>query len=167
MQWRMANRIPSISVARAPSAHSRGRKAISIRRRLNLTQAEFGKRLGVKKLSVICYESGAVSRLDVLRKIASVGGVTLAWLLEGEEPRMLHETHPAVDEQHVPGLLNNLLDHIRTELTSHRLAQLPPSRRTRYEERAREVLTWAQRELEEYRAVLRPDSHTFRTRGRR
>ena len=55
---------------------------------MNLTQAEFGKRLGLKKLSVVRYEAGAVSRLDVLRKIAHVGGVTLAWVLEGEEPRM-------------------------------------------------------------------------------
>ena len=143
-----------------------GKRIRDVRRRLNLTQAEFGKRLGVKKLSVVRYESGAVSRLDVLRKIAYVGGVTLAWLLEGEEPRMLHETHSAVDEQHIPGPLNNLLDRIRTELTSHRLAQLSSSRRTRYEERAKEVLTWAQRELEEYRSLLRSDSHTFRTRGR-
>jgi transcriptional regulator with XRE-family HTH domain len=144
-----------------------GKRIRAVRQRLNLTQAEFGKRLGVKKLSVVRYEAGAVSRLDVLRKIAHVGGVTLAWLLEGGEPPMLHETHPTADEQHVPGPLNSLLDRIRTELTSHRLAQLPPSRRTRYEERAKEVLTWAQRELEEYRALLRPDSHTLRTRRRR
>jgi hypothetical protein len=31
---------------------------------------------------------------------------------------MLHETHPDADEQHIPGPLNNLLDRIRTELTS-------------------------------------------------
>src|SRR5262249_44147962 len=139
-----------------------GKRIREVRQRLNLTQAEFGKRLGLKKLSVVRYEAGAVSRLDVLRKIADVGGVTLAWVLEGEEPRMLNETHPTADEQQVPGPLNSLLDRIRTELTSHRLAQLPPSRRTRYEERAKEVLTWAQRELEEYRALLRPDSHTLR-----
>ena len=144
-----------------------GKRIREVRQRLNLTQAEFGKRLGLKKLSVVRYEAGAVSRLDVIRKIAHVGGVTLAWVLEGEEPRMLNETHPAADEQQVPGPLNSLLDRIRTELTSHRLAQLPPSRRTRYEERAKEVLTWAQRELEEYRALLRPDSHTLRIRGRR
>ena len=143
-----------------------GKRIREVRQRLNLTQAEFGKRLGLKKLSVVRYEAGAVSRLDVLRKIADVGGVTLAWVLEGEEPRMLNETHPTADEQQVPGPLNSLLDRIRTELTSHRLAQLSPSRRTRYEERAKEVLTWAQRELEEYRSLLRPDSRTFRTRGR-
>jgi transcriptional regulator with XRE-family HTH domain len=143
-----------------------GKRIREVRLRLNLTQAEFGKRLGVKKLSVVRYEAGVVSRLNVLRKIAHVGDVTVAWLLEGEEPRMSHEMHPAADGQHVPGPLQSLLERLRTELTSHRLAQLPPSRRTRYEERAKEVLTWAQRELEEYRGVLQPYS-TLRTRGRR
>ncbi len=144
-----------------------GKRIREVRQRLNFTQPEFGKRLGVKKLSVVRYEAGAVSRLDVLRKIAILGGVTLAWLLEGEEPRMLQETHPTVYEQQVPGPLNSLLDRLRTELTSDRLAQLPPSRRKRYEERAKEVLTRAQRELEEYRALLGLASRTLRTRGRR
>jgi transcriptional regulator with XRE-family HTH domain len=143
-----------------------GKRIREVRQRLNLTQAEFGKRLGVKKLSIVRYESGAVSRLDVLRKTANLGDVTLAWLLQGEEPQTLSETHPTASVQHVPEPLVRVLDRLRTELTSQRLALLSPSGRRRYEARAKEVLIWAQRQLEEYRALLLADSHTFRIRRR-
>src|SRR5215831_10346409 len=144
-----------------------GRRIREVRQRLNFTQPEFGRQLGVKKLSVVRYEAGGVSRLDILRRIAHVGGVTLAWLLEGEGPLMAHEMHPNAPEQQVPAPLNSLVDRLRTELTNDRVAQLPPSRRTRYENRAKEVLAWAQRELGEYHALLRAEARTLRTSGRR
>jgi len=71
----MMSRIPGLSV--------RIRKI-----RGNLTQAEFAAISGVTQGTVNKYEKGTIfPGEDVLNKIAAHGGVTIEWLLHGEEKR--------------------------------------------------------------------------------
>src|SRR5713226_5949649 len=58
-----------------------GGRIREIRRKLGLTQTQFGQRLGVIKISVARYEAGRIPRFRILEEIARIGNVTVAWLL--------------------------------------------------------------------------------------
>lgn len=52
-----------------------------------LSQADFGSLLGVKAAAISKYESGRIPDSLTLNKIAHIGGVSVEWLLNGEEKR--------------------------------------------------------------------------------
>ena len=62
-----------------------------------LTQAEFGKIIGVNQGTIWKYENGRVPDVETLKKIANHGGVTVEWLLKGEE-----KGTPAQTAEHAP-----------------------------------------------------------------
>ena len=50
-----------------------------------MTQKEFGEVLGVRDATISRYESGRIPDAGTLKKIATHSGVTVEWLLHGEE----------------------------------------------------------------------------------
>ena len=56
-----------------------------IRKEAGMTQTEFGERIGAKKGTIVCYESGARSPLPItLKAISREFNVSETWLLTGE-----------------------------------------------------------------------------------
>ena len=129
-----------------------GKRIRRIRRKLGLTQAQFGKRLGVIRGSIARYEAGSIPRLRLLNEIAKLGGVTVAWLLQGAEdsnkkmsllgPRQLDLTEP----------LSAFLGFLERKAAA--LVLLPQQQRKQYEKRVKELLSRIRRELDEYQIVL-------------
>lgn len=63
-----------------------GARIRAIRIDAGLNQEQFGSKIGVGKSTVSAYEKGdAFPTLQVLRKIAAVGGKTHDWIIEGGE----------------------------------------------------------------------------------
>jgi len=124
-----------------------------MRKRLKLTQQDLGRELGLTKVSVARYEAGRVPRLDLLRKISQLGGVTIGWLLQGQGGT------PIVDryEASLPKGATKRWSHDILRRLAARLANnphWPPKYRKRYERRSAEILLRAIRELEEFRELL-------------
>src|ERR1700754_1247029 len=66
----------------------------TVREKLGLTQDQFATQLGVKRSLIGSYEEGrAEPRLELLQKMASLGGISLDSFMEG----MMIETPPASD----------------------------------------------------------------------
>jgi transcriptional regulator with XRE-family HTH domain len=66
-----------------------------VREQLGLTRAGFARRLRVTRNSVSRYELGhQVPTAEVLLRIAQVGGVSLDWLLAGEDPAAPRRARP-------------------------------------------------------------------------
>src|SRR5215510_6893345 len=123
-----------------------GGRVHGIRKHLGLTQAQFAKRLGVTKVSVARYEAGRVPRLRVLKEIARLGGVTVTWLLDGSPPEerpKQRQPDPMEIGLIEPG--HDLLAFLQQKapLVTH----LPAQFRKRFEERIRELVARAKREL--------------------
>jgi transcriptional regulator with XRE-family HTH domain len=58
------------------------------RKRKKLTQKELGSRVGINNLKISRYERGeTVPKADTLKKIAMVLGVSMEYLLGGEEDK--------------------------------------------------------------------------------
>lgn len=58
-----------------------------VRKNNNLTQTEFGERIGATRAMIASYEGGAVIPADsILKLISKVFGVSYAWLKTGEGP---------------------------------------------------------------------------------
>jgi transcriptional regulator with XRE-family HTH domain len=134
-----------------------------IRKSLGLTQAQFSKRLGITKVSVARYEAGRVPRLRVLKEIARLGGVTVTWLLDGASPQG-HQSYPHAGPRETgltaPG--HELLTFLQQKAPL--VASLPAQSRRRFEERIRELVARAKRELDEYQKVLEGESRRLRKR---
>src|SRR5439155_13105716 len=123
-----------------------------MRRHLALTQQELGARLGITKVSVARYEAGRVPRLDLLRQISRVGGVSVGWLLHSEAASRRERA-----TQLTPVRINSRLWRLISNLTEGlelNAPQLSAGDRRHYERRASEVMSKALRELREYRALL-------------
>lgn len=61
-----------------------------IRKSLNMTQAEFAERLGMKWYKIKDLESGRLKITeDIARKMNHCCGISYKWVLWGEEPKML------------------------------------------------------------------------------
>ena len=75
-----------------------GRRIRAIRG--DLDQLEFAKILGISQGSVSKYEKGNMPNAVILEKIAKYGGVSVEWLLHGEEagPAKAAEAAPEVYE---------------------------------------------------------------------
>ncbi len=130
-----------------------GQRIREVRRKLGLTQAEFGKRLGVTNISVARYEAGRIPRIEILHQVARFGGVTVGSILQGvpvEESSKAREED--ISPTDIPEPVRNLLSFLRKEAV--KLDRLPKKRRKRYEERLDELLSRITRELEEYRQLL-------------
>src|SRR5215470_5613814 len=124
-----------------------------IRKSLGLTQVQFSKRLGVTKVSVARYETGRIPRLKILKEIARLGGVTVTWLLDGGSPQE-HQGRSQIDPREIrltaPG--HELLTFLQQKAPV--ITHLPAQSRRRFEERIRELVARAKRELDEYQKVL-------------
>jgi transcriptional regulator with XRE-family HTH domain len=55
----------------------------------DLSQEEFGKIFGVRKMTISRYEAGRIPDVETLKKIADYGGVTVEWLLYGDKVNVL------------------------------------------------------------------------------
>jgi len=81
----------------------------------SLTQGEFGERIGVKQATVYKYEKGLALPGDLtLKKIADYGGVTVEWLLHGEEPAAVK--YSIKTREHAPEDYSAALTDIETAL---------------------------------------------------
>ena len=141
-----------------------GERIHGIRKHLGLTQAQFAKRLGVTKVSVARDEAGRVPRLKVLREIASLGGATVTWLLDGSSPQG-HQRQPQPGPLET-GLIepgHDLLTFLQQKAPL--MTRLPAPYRRRFEERIRELVARAKRELNEYQKVLEGASRGRRKRS--
>jgi len=127
-----------------------GHRIRSVRKGLKITQAQFGRRLGIIPLSVARYEAGRVPRADVLERIARFGGVTTSWLLYGERNSdALLQTEPVISE-----MAKKILEVAQPDWTSTPWVRLSPRYRKRYEERVKDAVARLKRELEDYRDLL-------------
>ena len=66
------------------------------------SQEKFANLLGVRKPTISRYESGRVPDVDTLRKIADLGGVTVEWLLQGEEVPSHQPKYSIKTQEHAP-----------------------------------------------------------------
>jgi len=66
----------------------------------SLNQKDFAKIIGVSTSVISKYESGRIPKAVILKKIADYGGVSVEWLLHGEEagPAKAAEAAPEVYE---------------------------------------------------------------------
>lgn len=125
-----------------------------------LTQAQFGRRLGVIAISIARYEAGRVPRADVLERIARLGGVTTSWLLYGERSGDSPlRTEPVISET-----AQVVLHLVEPDWKSKPWTELSTRSRKRYEERAREAVARLKRDLEDYRDLLKMKSRVQRQR---
>jgi transcriptional regulator with XRE-family HTH domain len=137
-----------------------GERIRSVRKGLKITQAQFGRRLGIIPLSVARYEAGRVPRADVLERIARFGGVTTSWLLYGERnSEALLQTEPVISE-----MAQKLLEILQPDWTSAPWVRLPARYRKRYEERVKDTVARLKRELEDYRDLLEMKSRAKQVR---
>jgi transcriptional regulator with XRE-family HTH domain len=130
-----------------------GRRIRQIRQKLGLTQAQFGKRLGVTKGSVARYEAGSIPRLRVLNEIAKLAGATSAWLLQGgaaDTERKMPLLGPP--QLNLTEALSALLAFFERKAPA--LGNLPQHYRKRYEKRVEELLSRIKRDLGEFETVL-------------
>ena len=144
-----------------------GRRIRQIRRKLGLTQAQFGKRLSVTKGSVARYEAGSIPRLRVLNEIAKLAGVTSAWLLQ----EGVADTRRKMPLLGPPQL--NLTEPLSTllgffERKAPAVSKLPQHYRKRYEKRVEELLSRIKRDLDDFQTVLEVElTKEARRRARR
>jgi len=129
-----------------------GKRIRRIRRKLGLTQAQFGKRLGVIRESIARYEAGSIPRLRLLNEIAKLGGVSVAWLLQGAEDSDRTMSLLGPRQLNLAGPLSALLGFLERKATA--LAHLPQLQQKQYEKRVEELLSRIRRELDEYQIVL-------------
>jgi transcriptional regulator with XRE-family HTH domain len=127
-----------------------GNKLQEVRKALALTQEELAEKLGVTRLSVARYEAGRVPRINILRQMARMGGISIGALLSHEVERVSPGPTP-IDA--VPQTLVKLLHRLRREI--QRINRLPsPALRRHYDRRAATILSRAIRDLEDYRSLL-------------
>ena len=89
----------------------------SVRKSSNLTQTEFGDRIGATRAMIASYEGGAVVPSDsILKLISKEFGISYAWLKTGEGPMEDPELDDAVagkildTYQRMPDRLRMLVD---------------------------------------------------------
>jgi len=126
---------------------------------LNLTQAELGQKLGVKKLAVAKYEAGRVPKLEMLNKLARIGGVHTSWFFQSEQKIT---PSPAVD---VPASLKKAVTELLEQLRISKTLESAALQR-RFEARCRELLIRCRRDLEAYRQALQLAQRRLRARRR-
>jgi transcriptional regulator with XRE-family HTH domain len=130
-----------------------GARIRQVRRSLKLTQQEFGRELGLTKVSVARYEAGRVPRLDLLRRISQLGGLTVGRLLQGQGgARIVGRDEVVLPKGTARRGPHNMLKRLAKQLASN--PQWPPGHRKRYEKRGAEILSRAIRELREFRVSL-------------
>jgi transcriptional regulator with XRE-family HTH domain len=143
-----------------------GERIRQARETLRLTQGEFAGQLGVTRVSVARYEAGRVPNLGLLRKIAQLAGMTVAWLLGGvgdEESQCAANDRPSpleVAEAH-----NRLVAFLKQDAA--KAALLPKILRRSYDLRLHESIARLERELEEYRQLLEGGARTSDQRKKR
>ncbi len=141
-----------------------GKRIRQVRWRLNLTQQEFGKRLGVIKVSVARYEAGRIPRANLLDRIASLGGVSVEWLLHGGGAATEGTQSPAVGTRKEDRGLRGLSD---PETALNQTSHLPYRYQERYAARVKELTARMLRELEEYARLLEAEHRAGESKRRR
>jgi transcriptional regulator with XRE-family HTH domain len=136
-----------------------GARIRQVRLALGLSQAELGRRIGGKTASAISkYEAGHINEIRVLIALSEALEKPVDWLIFGEQARSPQAVPGPLSSP--PELLRGLLALFEAEAVAHLL----PRFRERYNERAKEVVARAQREIEEYRRLLEAESRTGRQR---
>jgi transcriptional regulator with XRE-family HTH domain len=102
-----------------------------VRKKLNLSQEEFGKLVGVRKSTISRYESGTIPGDENLRRIAEIGNTTIEWLLRGEQTSIPQLAERAKDTNSQPGapldvaLLSEVLAETKKFIADKRLKLVP------------------------------------------
>jgi transcriptional regulator with XRE-family HTH domain len=95
-------------------------RIVEVRKKLNLSQEEFGKLVGVRKSTISRYESGTIPGDENLRRIAEIGNTTIDWLLRGDRvltPQPSEHPQYAYDRERAP-LDVALLSEVLTEINN-------------------------------------------------
>lgn len=98
-----------------------------------LTQKGFGEIFGVRDATISRYESGRIPDVATLKKIADFGGVTVEWLLYGDQAAGQPQLREYAPETYDAGPLPPLAEGIVTEVIAavedyyarHRLKRRP------------------------------------------
>jgi transcriptional regulator with XRE-family HTH domain len=103
-----------------------------------LSQEEFGKHFGVTKVTISRYEAGRIPDEEALKRIAEFGGVTVEWLLRGEEkpgPQILSQMPGEYDAQPLrpmeTGLIIEVVAAVEQLLAGRRRLKLTPAQKGR------------------------------------
>lgn len=99
-----------------------GERIRKIRNIKNLTQTDFGKRLGITKSTVVNYELGkSKPDIDVTRNIINEFNLNPLWLLEGKEPIFLEETKLISNKD---AILDDFISNFYPDISSDDIPQL-------------------------------------------
>jgi transcriptional regulator with XRE-family HTH domain len=131
-----------------------GRRIREIRFALNLTQEQFGQRLGVKKLAIAKYEAGRVPKLEMLNKIARLGGVSTASLFVSRGQAVSPRKRASGQDIDLAAPLKKPFARLVKELQASTPLSRSPVLRRRLLERSKELLIRCCRDLAEYRQAL-------------
>ena len=143
-----------------------GERIRQARETLRLTQGGFAGQLGVTRVSVARYEAGRVPNLGLLRKIAQLAGVTVAWLLGGvADEESQHAANGSPSPLEVAEAHNRLLAFLKQDAA--KAALLPKILRRSYDLRLQESIAKLERDLEEYRQLLEGQARTSDQRKQR
>lgn len=78
-----------------------GKRVTQLRKRLSMSQKEFALATQATQATISRAEKGAVTDAGLLHRIASVGGVSVDWLLTGYESRREERGYAALAEESV------------------------------------------------------------------
>ena len=142
------------SVPLMPDA-SVGRRIRQVRQRLKLTQAGLARELGIIKVSIARYEAGRVPRANLLDRIATLGEVSVEWLLHGSSPSQRSGVEIGRVDRPLRGvsLPESLQDRVDT---------LPARYQARFAVRVKEMRVRLLRELDEYVKLLESENRVER-----
>lgn len=85
----------------SPAAASVARRLAELRAELDLSQAEFARRIGLRQSAISKYEKGYPVPEVVQIAIAAVFDVNLAWLQEGKRPKHVADRDAKVGPEEI------------------------------------------------------------------
>jgi transcriptional regulator with XRE-family HTH domain len=132
-----------------------GRRIRQVRQGLGLTQAGLARQLGVIKVSIARYEAGRVPRANLLDRIATLGGVSVEWLLHGGSSSQRLGAESCRGDRG----FRSLSVPMRLQ---HRVSNLPDRYQERFTARVNELKARLLRELDEYVKLLEAENRVGR-----
>ena len=114
-------------VARAKTKGRLGDRVAEIRKDFDISQEEFGRRIGIRQSAISKYEKGYPMPKVVRIAVAGIYGVTLSWLETGKPPKYVKPEEFPVTADDIALLRflkqqNSLYDLIRVHLNTARRA---------------------------------------------
>ena len=129
-----------------------GKRIREVRDRLGMTQTEFGRALGIIKTSVARYERGRIPRLPILEAIGKLGGVTVAWLLEGKGRIQGLALEDFSGKSQTSRAARRLVSVVENQ--AGYLQRMSPAQRRLFLKRLEDLIERFERELGEYVTLL-------------